>query len=301
MIKPLSELRRRLYLMMSVLAFIALIPIILLYSEGYRLGDAFSLVETGGIYVRSDVADTSLYVNGALKKETGLLIRNSFIDDLRPGMYEIRVEKDGYRSWVKRVRVDENLVTDVNHLPVLTEIASTTVRRYLPATSTEATPVRDPRHAELVRLFASSTATTTPKAVVGKSPTSTASTTALDPRTLMPGFRDHRGIYAWIERGRVTMTWPGSYERTPYFFCQGKECIATSTLALPEEIVAFEWLPSQADGLVVVTESGAYVVDADVRSAPNVYPIVSGKNIKILVDGADIIFKIDDEFVVAEI
>ena len=161
MIKPLSELRRRLYLMMSVLAFIALIPIILLYSEGYRLGDAFSLVETGGIYVRSDVADTSLYVNGALKKETGLLIRNSFIDDLRPGMYEIRVEKDGYRSWVKRVRVDENLVTDVNHLPVLTEIASTTVRRFLPATTTDATPVRDPRHIELAQLFASSTATTT--------------------------------------------------------------------------------------------------------------------------------------------
>lgn len=304
MIAPLSTRRRNAYLFLGTIAFVVLIPVLILYSQGYRLNDAFSLEKTGGIYVRSDVADTAIYVDGTLTEETGLLLRNSFIQDIIPGTYDVRVQKNGYRPWSKKVVVEENLVTEIHHVPIAEEISSTTISRFIfnqnqTATSTR---VRDPRYDGLLELFSTSTATVTPTAAATGVTVQRATTTVVvDPRTKMKGFIDQQGVYSWIDKGDVVFAWTGSYDRTPFYFCQGVVCVGTSTLSLAEPILEYNYVPTISDAALVLTASGLYVADIDNRSEPNVYPIVAGSGLAFRIDGSNIVVRKGDTFIVIEL
>ena len=46
--KPLSLKKRRFYFYTLLAVFFVIIPIITLYTSGYRIGKGFRLVETGG-------------------------------------------------------------------------------------------------------------------------------------------------------------------------------------------------------------------------------------------------------------
>ncbi|NQV92932.1 hypothetical protein HQ403_00355, partial [Candidatus Kaiserbacteria bacterium] len=87
--EPLSQRKRISYLILLIVAFVVLVPVTLLYSSGYRLGDGFSLVKTGGIYVGLSESKAELYLDGKLVKEAGILKNGFFIQDLTPRVYYV--------------------------------------------------------------------------------------------------------------------------------------------------------------------------------------------------------------------
>ena len=122
--KPLSKKARLGSGIFLVIIFVILAPLLLANSFGYhlgKLGDVFTLVKTGGIYVASDVSGVQIYVNGEYFKDSGLFIRNMLVQDLDPDkVHEIVAQKEGRNDWRKTLPVYESLVTEsrVLMLPV---------------------------------------------------------------------------------------------------------------------------------------------------------------------------------------
>lgn len=112
--------------------FITVIPVIICYSMGYRISGDFKIVETGGIYLSSSEADTSLYVNGKLKKKSGLVDRNILLQNLKPGLYSIKLTKDQFHTWEKRVKIQEKQVEVCYPLLVPEKFEPEEIKKYLP-------------------------------------------------------------------------------------------------------------------------------------------------------------------------
>lgn len=307
--QPLSRNKRMTYLAVFTVLFVIAIPTLIAYSIGYRLGDAFSLVKTGGVYVYSEISGVSVYIDGELAKETGFLLRNSFIQNLKPDRYEIRVAKEGYREWVKTIRVYPNKVAEIHPFTLPTQLSLRLVSRYLDssgaATSTNQSirRVLNPEYEEAAELFVTATTTVAAKPVT-RPVTATSSSSTLpvvDPRTLEPGFIKRDDLYAWLDKGAVVLEWTGSYDRTPYYFCDDGICRPRVTVSLDRPIKSFGWYSRRDDVLLVVTDRGVYATEVDDRSALNVYEIYEGTGLDARVSpSGDVVVKNGDSFFVVE-
>src|SRR5258708_7086424 len=110
--KPLSPLRRRIYLIVLALLFCIVVPCALLFAAGWRYKSGFGLVQTGGIFINVPSSDATISLNGEPVGTSSFLNHNFYISDLASSAYLVRVEKPGYRPWDKVLVVEPELVTD---------------------------------------------------------------------------------------------------------------------------------------------------------------------------------------------
>lgn len=314
---------------MLVGIFIVGTPILIGYSQGYRLDDALLVIETGGIYVHSDIANATVYLEGDFVKESGAFFKNTFVQDLRPNRtYEIWVEKEGYQSWTKKLTVYPNLVTEARVMMLPDTFtwrsipASTTVQiSTVPGTSTSpvdadtatssVTTVTNPEYENLqvfftkdMDQFAVEIATSTYIEVKGKRVATTttviemqfpewfgafASTTILAEQDMV---RERDGIVAWLGDGDLYVTWGKAEEEQPYYFCT-TTCTNMLKIDWQEPITRYEFYPNRSDVVVLGTERGVYAVELDNRSERNIQPFIEEENLtfRILADGSLVIFE----------
>lgn len=111
-----SSTRSRLFLSFTAI-FIAVTPIVVLYSQGYRIdwkkGD---LIKTGALFIEPHPAPVELYINEKLKKERSFIFQNIYIGNLLPKSYNVQVKKDGYSTWKKNLTVLPKLVTEAKNV-----------------------------------------------------------------------------------------------------------------------------------------------------------------------------------------
>lgn len=80
-----------------------------LLAKGYRLSPTTGTISgTGIISVTSLPDQASVYLDGHLTSAT-----NATINSLSPKSYQVRIVKEGYIPWEKKVEVKEGLVTDI--------------------------------------------------------------------------------------------------------------------------------------------------------------------------------------------
>ncbi len=122
----------------AVLFFVGA-PLAIFYAQGYRFNfDERKLVKTGGFFIKASPAQCMVYIDDEFTKNTDFIFGESFIKNLLPKEYKIRVEKNGYVSWEKTLRVEKEMVTkaenitlfqkDINFSPV-----SNKVKAYFPS------------------------------------------------------------------------------------------------------------------------------------------------------------------------
>jgi len=105
-----------------VLAFFALAPVLILNVQGYRFDfEKMKLVETGGLSIKTSTPEANVSVDGQYKNKTSSFTRDLLIQNLAPGEYEIRVEKDGYYAWEKTLGVEERKVTKMENIYLFPE------------------------------------------------------------------------------------------------------------------------------------------------------------------------------------
>lgn len=105
-----ARTKKILFWAFTVLFFLS-IPIGILVTQGYRIDfNTLRIVKTGGIDVGIENVEARVFVDGKLKKETNFIFRNAIIRNILPNTYTVRVEKNGYRDWEKRVEVEEGQV-----------------------------------------------------------------------------------------------------------------------------------------------------------------------------------------------
>jgi hypothetical protein len=95
-----------------VFIFVAAIPPIVFYTQGYRVDiDQRGIVKTGGIDIIARPLDALVFLDGEFKDGTNFFFRSTFLNNILPGEHSLRVEKDGYHTWQKMVAVLEGQVT----------------------------------------------------------------------------------------------------------------------------------------------------------------------------------------------
>jgi len=107
--------KRILSIILAVLIIILLAGAVIAYSRGYRIDlDKKTLSTTGILSVASYPQQASIILDGKLTSVTNASLT------LSPDWYDLRVSRDGYQNWEKRVRVQGEVVTQIDALLIPT-------------------------------------------------------------------------------------------------------------------------------------------------------------------------------------
>ena len=261
--------QKRIYILGMFIIFLVLIPVLVLYSSGYRLNSKFRLVKTGGIYFHNDESGVTARLNGKVKKTAGLMEKNLLIRDLRPVTYYSRIEKDGYRVWEKNITVSEQKVEVCYPLLIPIKLKPEPVTKYL-LVKPEKKGAKTRRelneeYAEAIELFK----------VYGK-PVKGMFTawesSDIKKLKLDRNRRLWKKIFLFLEGNKIYVRWTGSDEERPYFIpLKGKRLV----YAPDQKIQSFGFFPERTDSMLVLLEDGTlYAVEIDTRfDIQNIYKI----------------------------
>ena len=99
----------RLLIFLATGAFIIIGTILMIrYAKGYRPTMQGTVKGTGLLAANSFPPGAELYINDRLRSATDTTL------NLDPGVYDIKIQKDGYYTWIKKLTIEEELVTQTN-------------------------------------------------------------------------------------------------------------------------------------------------------------------------------------------
>lgn len=108
---------RRLIFYSLVVLFIFVTPFFILFALGYIPNFTERTLEArGGIFVKSNARNLSVFLNNAFIKETSLLTGGALLTDIPPGEYLLRLEHAGLAPWSKTVWVEAAKVTEFRNI-----------------------------------------------------------------------------------------------------------------------------------------------------------------------------------------
>jgi len=180
---------------------------VILYASGWRWQSGIGFVRTGGISITIPHEGAVLFLDEEQVGSTGFLNRRFYVNDLIPGTYKIRVEKENYRNWEHSFVVEPQIVTDARAFLVPEKIS---LLRLIVGTSTATTTrVMDSRtYNSYVAAFSKPFATTTGEAY------------------------DISGDeHLFIEKGDVFVRWLNANVSPPSYFC-GRPSYCKSEIAI---------------------------------------------------------------------
>jgi len=86
--------------------FLIIGVILVIYAQGKRLDSKGKLVGVGIIQIDSTPNEAKVYLNGEYKAKS-----DTNLENLKPGSYTVKLQKDHYHTWEKLVEVKEGFVT----------------------------------------------------------------------------------------------------------------------------------------------------------------------------------------------
>lgn len=110
---------RRAIFYFSIILFVAVSYVVLLYAQGYQYSfTSRRFIRTGAISLKVNTSATVL-LDGVAVKTTSFLTDSASVDSLLPGTYTISVQEKGDSVWQKNVTVQEGFVQDFSHVMIL--------------------------------------------------------------------------------------------------------------------------------------------------------------------------------------
>ena len=126
----------KLRILLTILTFIVVFTLgtaAFMYARGYRLNLRENTINpTGLLVLKSDPDGAQIFIDNELKSATNTTM------SLPPGTYDVRIEKEGYISWIKTLEIKAEIVTEETaHLfksaPSLTAITFSGVENPTPS------------------------------------------------------------------------------------------------------------------------------------------------------------------------
>lgn len=100
--------------------FLVVTPFVLIYAVGYSVDfQRQTLVPAGGIFLKTNQIGIKIFINGkgrSDRKETSFLATGALFNNLRAGLYHVRIEKDGFRPWEKTIEVRRQIVSEYRNI-----------------------------------------------------------------------------------------------------------------------------------------------------------------------------------------
>jgi hypothetical protein len=108
---------RRMLFFFLLAIFLILAPLMVIYSLGLTINFKKKILEqTGSIFIKSRTAQTSIFLNGVLAKETSFFSGSALLTGIQPDAYLVRIEKAGYQPWSRIIAVSPELVTELRNI-----------------------------------------------------------------------------------------------------------------------------------------------------------------------------------------
>lgn len=108
----MSKKTRTILFFLFAFLFVATIPFLIAYTQGYRLDwEHRRFVQTGGMDFSVRPLGVRVFVDGKFRQETNFFFRDATMRNILPRDYEVRMERDAYATWHKTVSVLESFVT----------------------------------------------------------------------------------------------------------------------------------------------------------------------------------------------
>lgn len=243
--------RRRIILVLCVAAFFIVMPVVLLYSNGFRLNSSFHLVKTGGLYVSSPISGSEIFVNNNLEKTTNILQSGLFLQNLKPGEYSVLIAKEGYWPWAKKLEVEEQAVVEARALILPKDPEGEIIK------SKEIFPSEIEKYNEIMaemREIKNLSATTTP----------------------IERYTSNEKQKVWWnpQENKIWAEWLGDKNSIPYYFNKKERELVLDSLYLVRNA---DFLPGRRDVIVVAVQNGVFAIEIDGRGGRMLQPIYKGK------------------------
>lgn len=266
LMQPLSFRTRLIALGTLSLLFLVVVPLVMLYANGWRFSPALGFYKTGGVFVAVPYAGVTVSINGEVIGITGLLQRSFYIDNLSASTYVLRVSGANYYPWERMVVVEPQLVTDTRAFLVRTDID--TVQLVATSTATSTGQVVSPAvYAEYVALFAA--------------PRVASSTLPVDAQ-------ENTGLF--VVEGDLIARWTNPNSPIPSFFCM-RPSLCSTEFPIERSSDTVTDAAFFAGGVVYSTrERGLYFTEADARPTPRIIPLYEKPDVDFrIVNGALIV------------
>ncbi len=257
-------------MIVCVLAFLVVVPVVLLYSNGFRLDASFHLVKTGGIYVSSPISGSEIFVNNDLKKTTNILQSGLFLQNLKPGRYPVLIAKKGYWPWAKELEVKEQSVVEARALMLPENPEGKIIK------SKEVLPADIQKTSEILAEI---------QEIKGLS----ATTTSIERYT---GNKKQKLWWNPAEN-KVWVDWMGEENSLPYFFSEKSVLVLNSIFPVRNA----DFMPGRRDIIVAAVQNGIFAIEIDGRGGRMLQPIYKGKNPFFVFDEKNdsIIYVLDED------
>lgn len=93
--------------------------VIILYAQGYKYSfSEAKFFRTGSIFVKMN-EDAEVYLNNKFLNSTSFFGSSYTISGLLPGQYTVRLQRENFSSWQKKIPVEEGLVSDYSRILLL--------------------------------------------------------------------------------------------------------------------------------------------------------------------------------------
>ncbi len=113
------QTKRKIFFTLAILFFISAGTTIA-YSLGWRFDwKNKKITQPGMFYFKTKPANAQIYINNKPKKKTDFFFGSALIDNLLPGKYKIKIEKNGFSSWEKTLTIKKREVTEAKSIVLI--------------------------------------------------------------------------------------------------------------------------------------------------------------------------------------
>lgn len=267
--------------------FVSLGVPLILYSFGYRVErePAWRIVRAGGLLVApTPTTGVRIFVDNILERETNIFTRELFLQGLTPRKYRVRLEKDGYYSWEKTLRVYPAQVVRAEALLIPTaEPRKLTHGEYTAMqfldNDEQALIMTKPRRT--FDLFSLDNQTTTKLTTASAISTATTTHTKIVRDFIasknLATFAYEPSRIVWWDTHSIWIKWLDGEAYLPTY--AGHDEIKLLTLAGTIRNIVF--YPAR-EAVIVATDTSVEIIELDGRDRHNSFTIFRGANPKIL-------------------
>lgn len=116
----MKKSKRRVLFYTLVLVFVVTTPLVLLYALGYVFdAETRSFVSAGGVFVKTNQAGITIFLDGVLQRETSVFIAGALVPTVSLGAHHLRIEKEGYRPWEKEIVIQKQRVVEYRTITLI--------------------------------------------------------------------------------------------------------------------------------------------------------------------------------------
>ncbi len=266
-LKPMSRRTRFTLALTAFLAFVVMVPALVLYASGYRFSTVqgeSGFLPLGALSIAVPDREATLFVDGVAIEEPGLFADSFFLRNIVPGPHTLDIIASGTIPWHREVYV---MPTKVSY-----------AFPFILAQDSVATRVTT----------ASSTYSSVSKAFASSSP--------MDLATSSISARIRGNVAVWVEDGHtILVEWRGYLSETPYFFCSVVDarelCLNQIFIPIKAKVVDMDFFPGREDVLMVTTDQGLFALEMDGRTERALLPLYAGQKVASLIDSGRIYVK----------